>query len=138
MLAGLKYFLLNNMNLTLTITWTPEEIKSITDFIHSKDSREKSLFETIRQPQTSQKKKPINKRNRTIDIYMGSIESWFALWKSYNTLQAAAHAVWSKGWANIHGYLKNDQIYKKIYKFKYKDSLHEYNWQRRNLRQRII
>ena len=109
------------MNLTLTITWTPEEIKSITDFIHSKDSREKSLFETIRQPQASHKKKPVNKRNRTVDIYMGSIESWFALWKSYNTLQAAAHAVWAKGWANIHGYLKNDQVYKKIYKFKYRE-----------------
>lgn len=113
------------MNLTLTITWTPEEIKSITDFIHSKDSREKALFDSIAHPLQADvamgRKKPVNKRNRTIDIYMGSIESWFALWKSYNTLQAAAHAVWAKGWANIHGYLKNDQIYKKIYKFKYRE-----------------
>lgn len=112
------------MNLTLTITWTPEEIKSITDFIHSKDSREKALFDSIAHPLQADvaigRKKSLNKRNRAVDIYMGSIESWFAHWKSYNTLESAAHAVGAKCWANIHSYLKSDRIYKKIYKFKYK------------------
>ena len=114
------------MNLTLTITWTPDEIKSITDFVHSKDSREKSLFETIRQPLVadaiaSPKKCP-NKRNRAVDIYMWSIESWFELWKSYNTLEAAAKVIGATRWANIHHYLKNNLIYKGIYKFKYHSS----------------
>lgn len=113
------------MNLTLTITWTPEEIKSITDFIHSKDTREKSLFSSIAHPPQADvaigHKKRINKRNRAVDIYMWSIESWFELWKTYNTLEAAAKSIWAKWWANIHHYLKNDRIYKEVYKFKYHD-----------------
>ena len=113
------------MNLTLTISWTPDEIKSITDFIHSKDSREKSLFSTIAHPPQADVaivRKRWTPKRRAVDILTGSIESWFGLWKSYNTLEAAAHAIWAKCGANIYHYLKYDKVYKEVYKFRYHDT----------------
>lgn len=119
------------MEFELHIKGTIEEISQITTLIQKKVERESDIFGCLK---TSVTKPPINfdhgvppspKRRRwpwskPVDILMGSIESWFALYKSYNSIQAAAESLWLKEAANIYFYLKHDKVYKEIYKFRYR------------------
>ncbi len=120
------------MELELYIKGTIEEISQITALIDSKVKREKELLHPTCVPASNinvshvewpyiKRKKTGWIRSRAVDILIGSSESWFAIWKSYNTMQAAAQALWLKEAANIQHYLKNDRIYKGMYKFQYRD-----------------
>lgn len=135
------------MEFELHIKGTIEEISQITTLIEKKLERDKSMFDCLKPKDWSfsegikyswrntvstsvmpsefhvptKKKKTGWTRVRPVDILMGSSESWFAIWKSYNTMQAAAQALGLKEAANIQYYLKNDRIYKGMYKFQYRD-----------------
>jgi len=120
------------MEFELHIKGTIEEISQITTLIEKKFERDKSMFDCLKPTVTTsvmgsgipipvKKKKTGGAHIRPVDILMGSSESWFAIWKSYNTMQAAARALWLKEAANIQHYLKTDRIYKGIYKFQYRD-----------------
>lgn len=120
------------MEFELHIKGTIEEISQITTLIEKKLERDKSMFDCLKPTVSTsvmpsefhiptKKKKTGWTRVRPVDILMGSSESWFAIWKSYNTMQAAAQALWLKEAANIQHYLKNDRIYKGMYKFQYRD-----------------
>lgn len=58
---------------------------------------------------------------RPVDILIGSKSSWFALYKSYNSMEAAAKSLWLKWASNIQNYLNSWSIYKWMYKFEYRD-----------------
>lgn len=120
------------MEFELHIKGTIEEISQITTLIEKKLERDKSMFDRLKPTVTtsvigSGMSMPVKRKKtggtpvRPVDILMGSSESWFAIWKSYNTMQAAAQALWLKEAANIQHYLKNDRIYKGMYKFQYRD-----------------
>lgn len=123
------------MEFELHIRWTIDEISQITTLIQNKVNREKSLFDSIKTSTTSvspdlfndptntptKKKIPLGSNWRPVDILIWSIESWFALYKSYNTMQAAAQSLGLKEASNIAYYLANDRIYKKTYKFQYRN-----------------
>lgn len=120
------------MEFELHIKGTIEEISQITTLIEKKLERDKSMFDCLKPTVTTsvmgsgmhmpvKRKKTGGTRIRPVDILIGSSESWFAIWKSYNTMQAAAQALWLKEAANIQHYLKNDRIYKGMYKFQYRD-----------------
>ncbi len=119
------------MEFELHIRWTIDEISQITTLIQNKVNREKSLFDSLKTSTTSlspdlfndppKKKMALGSNWRAVDILIWSIESWFALYKSYNTMQAAAQSLGLKEASNIAYYLSNDRIYKKTYKFQYRN-----------------
>lgn len=120
------------MEFELHIKWTIEEISWITTLIEKTHERDKSMFDCLKPtvstsvitselPVSSKKKKTWWRHAKPINILIGSSEAWFAPWKSYNSMQAAAQAIWFKEAANIQYYLNNDRIYKGMYKFQYRD-----------------
>jgi len=120
------------MEFELHIKGTIEEISQITTLIEKKLERDKGMFNclnttiptninTLPVLPVTKKSNKLWRPGRHIDILIGSSESWFAIWKSYNSINAAAQAIWLKDAASIYYYLKNDRTYNGTYKFQYRD-----------------
>lgn len=123
------------MNLTLNIEWTFDELAFIMKAVEEKQIRdisEKKLFDTMSKPlvtkivpKITEEVKPksrqatARKYMRAVDILMGSIESWFAYHKTFESITAVAKYLGQKHAANISPYLQSWKIFKEIYKFKF-------------------
>lgn len=90
-------------------------------YANEKPLSNKKFKESLEEIKNSIKKTKWECVRRPVDILIGSKFSWFALHKSYNSMEAAARSLWLKTWSNIQGYLNRWTIYKWMYKFEYRD-----------------
>lgn len=117
------------MNITVTLDWSLEEITIALNAIEAHKKRSESILPIRVLPETKvvipeEKKKktwPVSgsKSKRPIDIFMGSVESWFAYHKTFESITAVSKYLGQKHPANISPYVRSWSIFKWIYKFKY-------------------
>lgn len=120
---------LNESSAVVTTATNIEVPKSMSEILTErahKYTNEKPLSNKKFKESLEEIKKGIKKTKwagirRPVDILIGSKFSWFALHKSYNSMEAAARSLWFKTWSNIQSYLNRWTIYKWMYKFEYRD-----------------
>lgn len=112
------------MNVTVTLDWSLEEITIALNAIEAHKRRSESILPIRTLPETKvvipeeKKKKKIGGRNsKAVEIHMGSKEGWFALYKIFSNMGAAASHLWLKWESNLQYYIKTGAVYKGIYKF---------------------
>ena len=118
------------MNITVTLDWSLEEITIALNAIEAHKRRSEQLLPITKPPETKvvipdepkKKSKAGWNSKKAIDIYMWSVESWFAYYKTFESVTAVANYLHLSHPAIVSPYLKHGNIYKKIYKFKYHDS----------------
>lgn len=114
------------MELTVTMTWSLEEITLALNAIENSKKKADSILPLptvtskivsakIEEPKI--KSKRWWKGKKPIEIHIGSKESWFALYKIYDSIDSAAKSLGLKWASNINLLVDTDRVYKWVYKF---------------------
>lgn len=117
------------MNITVTLNWSLEEITVALNAIEAHKRRSESILPIRTMPEAKvvipdepkKKAKVWGQWKKAVDIYIWSVESWFAYHKTFESVTAVANYLHLSHPAVVSPYLKSGDIYKKIYKFKYHD-----------------
>ena len=117
------------MNITVTLNGSLEEITIALNAIESHKKRSESLLPITKLPETKaiipEEVKPKRKAwlwehwKKAVDLLMGSIESGFAHYKTFDSLTSLSKYLQVSHPAIISPYVKTGNVYKKIYKFQY-------------------
>ena len=113
------------MNITVTLTWSLEEVTLALNAIENSKKKADSILPlpTLSTRTTAKIEEPKIKSKRwwqgkkPIEIHIGSKESWFALYKIYDSIDSAAKSLWLKWASNINFLVDTDRAYKWVYKF---------------------
>lgn len=114
------------MNITVTMTWSLEEITLALNAIENSKKKADSILPlpTVVPRATTAKieeSKPKKKRwwywKKPVEIHIGSKESWFALYKIYDSIDSAAKSLGLKWASNINHLIDTHRTYKWVYKF---------------------
>lgn len=117
------------MNITVTLNGSLEEITVALNAIEAHKRRSESILPIRTMPEAKvtipdepkKKAKVWGQWKKAVDIYIWSVESWFAYHKTFESVTAVANYLHLSHPAVVSPYLKSGDIYKKIYKFKYHD-----------------